>query len=385
MELVENYRLRYNFGNNNQLRISNLLNEILNGSNNLFAEQLQNGQIGNVQNEYAEMISFISNVEEYLYYYKDSQNFENILNSISNIKKISVLPINERGIYGRAISEENTLLINPSLGASSTLNHKERTRLYVAHELGHFVNNKWMTTIYKFLDTRVRAGKMTNEQANLFSEGFSMLDEAITQNNAENFAYSFAGKSRPNKQYTTRGVGVFGNRQYLTNYDFYGEFQLPTAKFAKTLRGIGKYNDDDVALDILCKRALSPSFALDIIEEYNKDGQIDNFYKIVDNMGIIKQAVYTSFGGDDNIMALQNSQRALEDFYSLTARMRDYRDIAEISEQYSTVYNFQQITPQNITNLTTRTVEQNPGIISKGLDRIKGVIKKIKDRITGER
>ena len=383
MDIMETYELHYDFGNNYNAKISNLLNEILNGSNELFAKQFQNGEIGNVTREYRQMTCFILNIEEYLYYYKENQNFESILDSISDIKKISVLPTNNRGIYGQAIAEENTLLINPTLEPSSTLNHQERTSLYVAHELGHFVNAKWMNTIYKFLDKRFRTGNMNNEQVQLFYEGFSMLDEAIAQNNAEDFAYSFVSKERPYRQYKTRGVGVFNNEQYSTNYDFYGEFQMPTAKFAKTLRGIGKYESDDIALDILSKRALSPSFATDIIDEYTRDGQLENLFKLTNNMGIIKKAVYTSFGGDTDRQALQNSKQALENFYDLANKMREYRDIGQTQNYHQTASNSYRITPENISDLTTRTVEQNPGEISKGLGKFRNIIKRIKERLTG--
>jgi hypothetical protein len=328
MELVENYKLNYSFESSNKTKVSNLLNGILNESNILFAEQLSNNQIEkeNVVYEYSQMVSFIKNVEEYLYYYKDSPDFENVFNSISNIKRISVLPKNSRGIYGQAIAETHTLLINPDLRGSSTLTEEERTRLYVAHELGHFVNDNWMKSVQTYLDGKARRGEIEPQKAQLVYDGFSMLDEAITQNSAENFAYSFVGKTRPVKQSTSRGAGVYENIPYLTNFDFYGEFQTPASRFAKTLRGIGKYNDDQTALDILCTRALSPSFANDIINEYVRDGQFENLITLGENMGIIKNAVYTSFGGDKDYDALRKSGGVLLEFLNLADRMRDTRD-----------------------------------------------------------
>lgn len=388
MDILENYKLKYNFGNYNS-RVVDMLNEILSGSNNLFAKQLKNGQIGNVKREYVKMLSFIKNVEEYLYYYSRNENFDTILNSISNIKKISVLPIDKRGIYGQAIPEEKTLLINPSLRASTTLNHEERTRLYVAHELGHFINNNWMDTVIKYLDIRVRQGEVSNEQAQLFQEGFSMLDECITQNNAENFAYEFAGKNRPSKQYVTRNVGVFGNKPYQTNFDFYGEFQIPAAKFAKTLRGIGKYENDDVALNILSQRALNPNFAIDIIEEYERDNQYSNLQKLVRKMGVIKKAVYTSFGCDNNMQALRNSENALNEFYNLANKMRDYRnnEFDTINNSNLENQNISRLTPRNINRLTQNCVKNKPGKLSQILRKLpRGIVKivnNIKNKIAG--
>lgn len=386
MNILENYNLNYNFGNQYQQRISNLLNNILNGSNNLFAEQLHNNQINNVRSEYVKMTSFIKNVEEYLYNYKDNPNFNTILNSISNIKRISVLPQNERGIYGQAIPETNTLLINPNLQGNSTLTSEERTRLYVAHELGHFVNNNWMKSVIQYLDSRVRAGELTNDQAQLVQEGFSMLDEAITQNNAENFAYKFAGKRRPDNRNLQSRQGVFDNMPYSTNYDFYGEFQSPSAKFAKTLRGIGKYENDVVALDILSERALNPTFALDIMDEYYKDNQYENLLQIVKRMGVIKKAVYTSFGADDSIASVQLSGETLNELYDFTNRLREYREPEEYyraqnSNSAQSGQNSRGIRPQNISNLTIRTIKQNPGMLSKAILKVKAVFKKIKEKI----
>ena len=61
MDIMETYELHYDFGNNYNAKISNLLNEILNGSNELFAKQFQNGKIGNVTSEYRQMTCFILN------------------------------------------------------------------------------------------------------------------------------------------------------------------------------------------------------------------------------------------------------------------------------------------------------------------------------------
>lgn len=403
MEVLENYNMRYNFGNQNQERISNYLNSLLNGSNNLFAKQLEENKIVYVRQEYSEMLAFINHVEEYLYYYKDDPNFNSIFKSISDIKKISVLPPDSRGIYGQAIPQENTLLINPNLHKSSTLTHEERRRLYVAHELGHFVNNKWMETVIKFLDIQVRDGALTQNEGVLIQEGFSMLDEAITQNNAENFAYKFAGKLRPNQSFRASNCGVFGNKAYSSNYDFYGEFQEPASKFAKTLRGIGKYGSDDIALDLLSKRALSPTFAIDIMDEYDKDNQYSNFLSLVKNMGVMKKAVYTSFGADDSISSIQLSEEVLNNFNALASRMRDFREpvnnnVYTNPQMTSTISNVgntttnrsttnsavrvrRTVSPQNISNSSIRAMNQNPGLLSKSISKAKEVIKSIKDGI----
>ena len=95
------------------------------------------------------MLESIFNIEEYLYYNKNNPDFYNILKSLENINVVSVLPKNNRGIYGQAIADENVLLISPVLKPSRTLTKQERTRLYLAHELGHYINNDWKGELMK--------------------------------------------------------------------------------------------------------------------------------------------------------------------------------------------------------------------------------------------
>ena len=116
-----------------------------------------------------------------------------------------------------------------------------------------------------------------------------MLDEATTQNRAENFVYSLSSKNRPPLlNYTNKRL--FNGQSYLSNFDFYGELQAPTTMFAKTLRGIGKNNNDVSALNILSERAISPLFFNNILKEYSRDGQIQAFAQELQYMGLLKKA-----------------------------------------------------------------------------------------------
>lgn len=324
MKMIEQYDLKYDFGEWND-RIRLYLNRVLSDSTEYFAKQYSNGEVKNVNHEYVSMLEYISNIEEYLFYNKNNSNFYSILRSIENINVISVLPTNRRGIYGQAIPSSNTLLVNPDLPGRGTLTSKERTRLYVAHELGHYVNNEWMKSVVDFLDGKVRAGEMGQNEALLFQEGFSLLDEAITQNRAEDFAYTFARKTRPSMRRYTNGQ-LFNGEAYQTNFDFYGELQTPATMFGRTLRGIGKIEDDKDALRELCNRATSPNFAKRIIEEYTRDGQLKCLFPMVENMGIIKKASYYMFGGDNDVRALNGSKTALDRFRNYANSLRNYRE-----------------------------------------------------------
>ena len=325
MDLMETYRLKYDFGEYTSA-VDSLLNRILTNSTSYFAKQLKNNEIKNVTSEYLTMFDCICYTEEYLYASKNNPNFYNILHSISDVNIISVLPQNRRGIYGQTFPDIHAILINPELSGSKTLTPAEITRLYTAHELGHCINENWMQSVLNHINEQIRLGNIRNrEDAQLFYDGFSLLDEATTQDRAEDFAYTFAGKTRPPMGYRSNPL-LFDGTPYKTNFDFYGELQIPATMFGRTLRGIGNINDDGMALSTLSQRALKSSFVEEILQEYNRDGQLQNLYPEIKNMGIIKNASYASFGEYPDQEALSNSKSALIGFSRLANSLRDYRE-----------------------------------------------------------
>ena len=193
------YELSYDFQTSNQIIAKYFQNLIANSSANL-QQQVKNSQVIDSRNDSNSLANCIANLEQYLYYNfeKSPQNFDYILNSImNNVSIISVLPKNERGIYGKTEIGNKTIYINPDLPNSNYLTSEERTKLYMAHELGHVINNGWMQKTIEFLNKEIRANNLSQSQAQLIYEGFSMLDEATTQNRAENFVYSLSSKNRP--------------------------------------------------------------------------------------------------------------------------------------------------------------------------------------------
>ncbi len=324
MDLIETYTLRYDFGAYTST-VDTLLNKLLTNSTNYFAKQFKNNEIKNVTSEYTSMLDFISYTEEYLYANRNNPNFYNILHSLSGINSISVLPKNRRGIYGQTLNDIHAILINPELSGSKTLTSAERTRLYTAHELGHYINGSWLQSVITHINNQIRSGKIkTREDAQLFYDGFSLLDEATTQDRAEDFAYAFAGKTRPPMEYYKNRL-LFDGTPYKTNFDFYGELQMPATMFGRTLRGIGSINDDSAALNALSQRALKSSFVDEIMQEYTKDGQLSNLFPEIKNMGILKNASYATFGGYDQ-QVLSKSKSALVGFSKLANSLRDYRE-----------------------------------------------------------
>ncbi len=150
------------------------------------------------------------------------------------------------------------------------------------------------------------------------------IDEATTQNRAENFAYEISGKDRPRLAYYRNGR-MFNSEVYKSNFDYYSELQYPATMFARTLRGIGKEDDDLTALDMLSEMALLPNFFNNILNEYLRDGQMLAFIQEVQFMGLLKRASYANFGYE-NISYLHNSKTYLERLRNLTTQMRDYRE-----------------------------------------------------------
>ena len=318
------HNLRYNFGQFNEI-MTNYMNSLIVESTKQFQRQINNREVS--ENDSYALAGGIDNVEEYLYYNlkKSPNNFHNILTSMINKAKIvAVLPKNERGIYGKAEAVNSIVYINPDLRGSANLTGEERTRLYMAHELGHMINNEWINEVEEFCNSCVSEGVLALEDADLTSDGFSLLDEATTQERAEEFAYKFSEKRRPGLEYYRNGR-LFDGEPYKSNFDFYGELQEPAIMFARTLRGIGKEENDMVAISMLADRALSPKFFDRILREYTKDGQLRSFIEEVKDMGYIKRASYANFGYE-NAQYLDNSRRYLQNLKRVTSKMRDRRE-----------------------------------------------------------
>ncbi len=320
------YNLNYDFGQYNDV-ISVYIEVLINKSTTNFQQQIRNRQVRNREHDADALAGCIQNLEEYLYYnfQKSPATFNHVINAtMDNVRTISVLPNNKRGIYGEAQADNKIIYINPDLSDSRNLTGEERTRLYMAHELGHIINHDWMNKWLEYANQQIRQGRLSQEHAQLIYDGFSMLDEATTQNRAEKFVYEFSGKQRP-RLANYSNENLFNGETYKSNFDYYGELQEPAAMFARTLRGIGKENDDIRALDMLSERAMASNFFNNILNEYSRDGQMPSFIQEVQYMGLLKRASYANFGYED-VSYLRNSKTYLDRLRNLTTQMRDYRE-----------------------------------------------------------
>lgn len=303
--------------------VNDYINQLYSRSLELYAKRYaQNNPTGTPRIDIEKIEESLGYIDDYLYYFYQfsNENFVSIfMNLIDNLKFITVLPPTMRGVYGQYKNNEKVLYINPKLHSNQRLTSEERTRLYICHELGHIQNSKWMNNLIIILNDI----NCSIEDKQLMYDGFSLLDEAITQDRAENIAYYFSSKTRHNM--AQRATALFDGKPHKTNFDYYGEFQVPTIDFARTLRGIGKLEDIDLVMKEFGIRALKEDFSKKIFEEYTTDGQISNLYYLLKRLGIIKNAAYAAFGYSDP-RYINQSSRALAEYNQLVGKLRDYRD-----------------------------------------------------------
>lgn len=316
------YKTINQFDNYTRL-INDYINELYGRSLELYLEKYaKNNPTGTQRIDIEKLEESLEYIEDYLFYFYKFNNthfFSILKNLINNLKFITVFPTEKRGLYGQYSDSEKTLYINPQLYSNQRLSSNERTRLYICHELGHIQNSKWMKELVPILNSI----NCSIEDKQLMYDGFSLLDEATTQDRAEDITYYFNLKSRPSmSQHITM---LFDGEHFETNFDYYGEFQIPTIDFARTLRGIGKIHDRNLVMKEFDKRALSEEFSKKIFDEYNYDNQTTNLFYLLKYLGIIKNASYATFGYADD-KYLRKSSEALKEYKQLVERMRDYRE-----------------------------------------------------------
>lgn len=324
MNTIDNgkYKTTNQFGNYTDF-VNDYMNQLYGRSLELYLKRYTgNHPTGTQRIDIEKIEESLGYIEDYLFYFYQFNHdkfFSIFKNIIDDLKFVTVLPIEERGLYGHYSVSEKVLYINPQLRSSQRLSSDERTRLYICHELGHIQNAKWMKKLVPILNSI----NCSNEDRQLMYDGFSLLDEATTQDRAENITYYFSSKLRPSMaQHSTQ---LFDGKPFETNFDYYGELQIPTIDFARTLRGIGKINDRNLVMNEFDKRALSEEFSKRIFDEYMNDNQIENLFYLLKRMGIIKNASYAAFGYG-NVEYLKKSSEALKEYNQVVGRMRDYRE-----------------------------------------------------------
>ena len=227
--------------------------------------------------------------------YVTTKNVNHIKSIYKSLDTVGLLETSYRGgIYG--ISMGNRIEINPHLSGSRTLTNEERTLLYVCHEMGHRFHEEWknpsfINEILRNPKVKERHDRLPDNIKKYVYYGSRLLDEALTQDRAEEITYYFAGKQRPALQ--TRSSRLFNGQIFKTNFDYYGEFQGITKKFGK---GLYKRCADKDILKELSKAALDTDFMDRIVKIYKNNNNILDLYGLLHSMGIIKEASYEAFG-----------------------------------------------------------------------------------------
>ena len=165
---------------------------------------------------------------------------------------------------------------------------------------------------------------ISKEEAERIYEGMSLLDEATTQDRAEDITYFYKNMDRPVPKMVSN-PRLFKGEYYKSNFDFYGELMDPSIMFARTLRGIGSIENESKALSTLSERALSSSFFENILYEYNRDGHTRDLLEVLKYMGNIKRASYATFGYDE-VSYLSSSKENKDKLKRLSSSLRDYRE-----------------------------------------------------------
>lgn len=254
---------------------------------------------------------FINYLEDYVHglialSYVNENNICEVIAELKKLESISVLSKDKNNLCGETVGRK--IFINSSIQPSKTLSSSERTRLYVGHEIGHLLHMMWekdQDAYMNMLTNRTTLTKVYNqlplENRVLIKEGFSMLDEAIVQNIAEDVAYLFARKERPPRTECS-DRRIFDGMSYTSNFDFYQELQEPTVKFGRTLRSMDEFASDNEVLKELGRRSFEPGFVRSIVNDSIISEK--NFLIMLLCMGRIKDASYSKFNygyADDSL------------------------------------------------------------------------------------
>ena len=224
----------------------------------------------------------------------DQKNLHYILSKLQKIDLFTVLPPQERGVYGKTDNTPNgnglTVFINPNLDP-------HRRKQYAFHELAHVIMDGEAKDFINKLYI-LSGKKMSQDDISLIYGGYLVIEEAIAQEVSEMLVYSSENRTRPNM--TLARDRAIPNITFYTNHDFYGLYQPLAIAFSKTLRGIGNKEDtgpdQSVHLKLLCQRAFSGRFANDIIDEYAKDGHVTDLIKNIRALGNVFRVKQATFG-----------------------------------------------------------------------------------------
>lgn len=235
-------------------------------------------------------------------------NFPTILEQIKSIRLFKVLPYRERNYYGLTTNRE--ISIDSSMYGIFGFSKEEFRELIIAHELCHIINFHWIDERDAFCDKLYQVdsvkrllNKMNLGNPRYLRAGFSLLDEVMAQEVAEEITYKLAKKKRPEKE-IRNDKEIFNHQEYSTNFLLYGEMQEFGEKFARELSFLN-VKDSDNGSQVVQKLARE-SFDKDFIKKFemefmNHPEKVEFLAVLLACMGRIKEATYHRIGlSDDN-------------------------------------------------------------------------------------
>ena len=235
--------------------------------------------------------------------------------------------IRKKGLLGDAHASGCFIDMNTTLSDEMLL-------LYLAHELGHVVNRRSLAGIDVFSDKlnnsfsinnpvtclneivkgktgTIKLGSKKNLTYNneALTDGVGLLDEAITQDRAEDIAAYYTGRMR--RKASEHSTSFYDGKTYKSNFDYYGEFEEPTVLFGSVIDEVGAIDDFEEAMRRISTMALSSELSDRVIDSFKNNEE--NLLKLLFNMGIIKGKKYSSIGVDTGCpKAIINSKSAIE-------------------------------------------------------------------------
>lgn len=253
--------------------------------------------------------------------YIESEEINKILSKIQQIIAIEPIRAEDSKVFG--ICSGNVLYINPEIKGSETLSPEERTRLYVCKELTEFLYDHWQEDVNLYLDDVISSRKKSGDYPGtvFVRGGFDLLKNVVSQDVAENIAYLFANKSRPEKKVFSDEL-LYGGDYYRTNLDCCGAVEDVVVNFSKTIKDVasGTYDEREILLRQLARDGFSGNFIDSMICQF--DGSLEekhDFYDMFLSMGKIYDAYRireTGVGNSDELYFSSCYRDSLENLCS---------------------------------------------------------------------
>ena len=231
------------------------------------------------------------------------ESYSYVLEQLKKMEVIKLFPKDERKYL--AITYRYGLSVNPEPKTLRNLSEEDVAFMIAAHEFGHIINTEWHDKSLRYCNqlysqTRVQGilQNMGLSDAGYLKDGFCLLDEGISQEVAEILTYDRKKQSRPLSEFRNN-IEIFNYQPYKTNFNLYGEFQEPVARFARTLNFLhcSPQDSDDEVLTKLARQA----FCGDLLDRIQmelemKPDKMDNFVILLASLGRIKRSTYEKVG-----------------------------------------------------------------------------------------